>query len=77
MTFWVFLICGLVLFTIGIYLQISKKFSVEIVADRFGNISSRTIDGFSGIFVGVIILSLSVWIYFLYKEEKNKIDRLN
>lgn len=70
------LISGLTIFSIGVYLKFSNQSSDGLTAGRFGNIHHGMITGFSGMFLGILILLLSIWTYRIYKEEKEKFDKM-
>lgn len=72
---WISLITGLTIFFIGVYLQYINKFSDGFIAGRFG-VNYGMINGFSGMFLGVFILLLSIWIFKIYKDEKKKFDKM-
>jgi len=74
--FWITFIAGLTIFSIGVYLKFANQSSDGLTAGRFGNIHHGMITGFSGMFLGVLILLLSIWTYRIYKEEKQKFDKM-
>jgi len=72
---WITLIAGLTIFSIVMYLNFANQSSEGLTAGRFGNIHHGMITGFSGIFLGILILLLSIWTYRIYKVEKQKYDK--
>lgn len=74
--FWITLIAGLVIFSIGAYLKFSNQFTEGLTAGRFGDIHHIVITGFSGMFLGILFLLLSIWAYRIYKGEKEKLDKM-
>lgn len=74
--FWITLVAGLSIFSIGVYLKFADKFSDGFIAGRFGDINHGMITGFSGMLLGFLILLLSIWTYRIYKEEKEKFDKM-
>ncbi len=71
--FWISLIAGLTIFFIGVYLRYINKFSDGYTAGRL-SIHHGMINGFSGMFLGILILLLSLWTFKVYKDEKRKFD---
>lgn len=73
--FWLSLIIGVIILSIGIYLLLTLQTSLGLTAGLLGNVNIGQVDGFSGIFLGVVILLLSVWLYKVYRDEKNRFDK--
>lgn len=73
--FWLSLIIGVIILSIGIYLLLTLQISQGLTAGRFGDINAGQVDGFSGIFLGVLILLLSVWLNKVYRDEKKRFDK--
>ncbi|MBF8965246.1 hypothetical protein I0P70_18505 [Pontibacter sp. FD36] len=74
--FWITLITGFTIFSIGAYLKFTNQVSIGLTAGRLGNIQQGTITGFSGMLLGVLLILLSIWTYRIYREEKEKFDRM-
>jgi len=74
--FFITLIAGLSIFSIGVYLKFANLYSDGYTTGRLGNIHHGMITGFSGMFLGVLILLLSFWTYKIYKDEKKKFDEM-
>jgi uncharacterized membrane protein YiaA len=74
--FWITLVAGLTIFSIGVYLNFTNQSSESITTDKFGHVHHGVITGFSGMFVGVIILLLSVWTFWMYKVERKKFKKM-
>ncbi|PKV75945.1 hypothetical protein [Pontibacter ramchanderi] len=75
--FWIALIVGITIFSIGAYLKFTNQASNGLTAGRFGDIHHERITGFSGMFLGVMFIVLSIWTYRMYKEEKEKFDKMD
>lgn len=73
--FWLSLIIGVIILSIGIYLLLTLQTSLGLTAGLLSNVNIGQVDGFSGIFLGVVILLLSVWLYKVYRDEKNRFDK--
>lgn len=74
--FWITFIAGLTIFSIGVYLNFANQSSEGLTAGRLGNIHHGMITGFSGIFLGILVLLLSIWTYRIYRVEKQKFDKM-
>jgi hypothetical protein len=74
--FWITFIAGLTIFSIGVYLKSDNQFSDGLTAGRYGNIHHGMITGFIGMFLGILILLLSIWTYRIFKKEKQKFDKM-
>ncbi len=74
--FWITLISGLIIFLIGVFLKLYNQTSNGFTAGRYGDIHQGMVTGFSGIFLGILILLLSIWTYRNYKKEKEKFDKM-
>ncbi|MCL1867648.1 MAG: hypothetical protein FWF72_01685 [Paludibacter sp.] len=76
MLFLITLIGGLIILFIGIYLQISNQMSEGYFYSkyRYGNNTaySQTINGFTGICLGIFVLFLSIFAFYNYRKEKKK-----
>ena len=74
--FFVTLFCGISILAIGLTLQYVKIFADGALAGRFGDLHYGRVTGFSGIFIGVLLLLASVLTYRMYREEKKKFDKM-
>lgn len=74
--FLITLFAGLIIMGIGIYLKIVNQYSDGYSTGRLGNIHYGMVNGFSGIFLGVLILLLSIWTYKIYRDEKDKFEKM-
>lgn len=74
--FWLTLICGLSILVIGVILQMTNKTSEGYVSGRFGDVYHGVINGYSAIFLGILILLLSLWTFKIHKDEKKKFDEM-
>ena len=77
MLFWITLISGIIILSIGIYLQSAKILSSHIFLSRFGEFYEGRITGFGGILIGIFVILLSIYIKKCAKEEKDKFDKLD
>ncbi len=76
MLFLINLFSGLIIFLIGVYLNYVNKYSKGNIAGRFGEIHYGMINGDIGMFLGVIILLLSIYTFNMYRDEKKKFDKM-
>jgi uncharacterized membrane protein YqhA len=74
--FWISLIAGFTIFSIGVYLQFTDQISHGLTAGRFGDIHHMMLSGFSGMLLGFLFLLFSILTYRLFKEEKEKFDKM-
>ena len=74
--FGVVLISGILTLIAGIYLSVNQIMSIGYTSNRIGEITEGQFTGISGIFIGIFILMLSIWVYKMYKTEKKKFDEL-
>ena len=75
--FWISFIVGSAIFLIGLYLKLANTYSDGYTAGRYGDILYGKITWFSGMFIGILILLMSIWVYQVYKIEKKKYDRMD
>jgi len=74
---WISVISGILTLIVGVYLSLSNIISTGYTAGLSGNIHEGRLTGFSGIFLGILLLLLSVWAYYGYKEEKKRFEELD
>ena len=75
--FGIVLISGILVLISGIYLFVNFEKSVGYTSNRIGETTEGQLTGFSGIFIGILLLMLSIWTFNLYKTEKKKFDELD
>jgi hypothetical protein len=75
-TFIITLVCGILILLMGIYLQISGHYSKGYTTARYSRAYEGVINGYSGIFLGIVVLLLSIYAFKTYKKEKEKFRKL-
>ena len=73
-------ICGLIILLIGIFMQVFCQSSEGYYYSIFGYgdnmMYSTTISGFAVIFIGILVLLLSIFFLYSYKQEKKELEKL-
>jgi len=70
------LIAGIIILLIGIYLEAKNMYSGGYAAGRFGGLHYEKINVFSGIFIGILLLLLSIMFFGMSKAVKKRLDNI-
>jgi len=73
---WILLISGILTLVVGVYLFLNQIYSIGYTSLRSGEIHEGELTGFGGIFLGILLLILSLYNHCIYKKEKKKFDEL-
>lgn len=74
--FWVTFIGGLVILLIGVYLTLSKSVTQGFITGKYSGFHQSSLNGYSELLLGVIMLLFSLWAYKIYKSQKKKYDKM-
>ena len=67
---------GIIILLIGVYLSLEMMSSGGYSAGRSGIAHYSQLTGFGGIFIGILLMLISIWLYKLYKTEKKIFDEM-
>lgn len=74
--FFLVLTVGIIILMIGVYLTLEKIISSGYTAGRTGQVYYGQLTGFGGIFIGILLMLVSIWLNKLYKTEKKRFDEM-
>ena len=67
---------GIILIILGLFLKLSNQFSSGFIIGKYGVTHYGYINWFISIFLGIILLLMSIWTYNIHKADKKKFDEM-